>query len=194
MVVFVGCGSASMRAQGQVSTSVNEGDDRKYETTEAPASSEPKPAPASAPPAVPDEHTHFLGVTHDLSLSPGAARTATCRCLMVAVGAPNDPRFVWQGGQPKVDAETLAVAIASDGVACAVAGHAPLRASISGVEARGNEVILSVENVRQGRPVMRGALVARPASASSIVVVGKKGSPYGSPPQGGGGGCRVALK
>jgi hypothetical protein len=189
VVVFVGCGSAHV--QGQVSTSVNE-DDRKYESTEPSAANESKPSPA--PPAAPEEQTHFLGVAHDLSLAPGTPRTATCRCLMVAVGAPNDPRFVWQGGQPKVDVETLAVAIASDGVACAVAGHAPLRASISGVEARGNEVILTVENVRPGRPVMRGALVARPAPGSSIVVVGRKGSPYGSPPQGGGGGCRFALK
>jgi hypothetical protein len=189
----VGCGSAQVQAQGQVSTSVNEGDDRKYETPEPSAPpTEAKPAPAP-PPASPAEHAHFLGVAHDLSLSAGVPRTATCQCLMVLVGTPNDPKFVWQGGLPKVDADTLAVAIASDGVACAVPGHAPLRASISGVEARGNDVILNVENVRQGRPVMRGALVARPAPGSSIVVVGKKGTPYSAAAQGGGG-CKVSLK
>jgi hypothetical protein len=112
---------------------------------------------------------------------------------MVAVGTPNDPKFVWQGGPPKVDPDTLAVAIAADGVACAIAGLAPLRASISGVEAHGSDVVLSVENVPQGRPVMRGALVARPAPGSSLLVVGRKGTPYGSAPQGGGA-CRVALK
>jgi len=39
---------------------------------------------------------------------------------------------------------------------------------------------------------MRGALVARPAPGSSIVVVGKKGTPYGASAQGGGT-CRVAM-
>jgi hypothetical protein len=185
-----------MQAQGQVSTSLNESDDRKYETPEPVApTSEAKPAPAPAPPPPPsEEQAHFFGVSHDLSLAAGVPRTATCQCLMVAVGAPNDPRFVWQGGAPKVAPETLAVAIASDGVACAVAGLAPLRASISGVEVRGSDVVLSVENVREGRPVMRGALVTKPVSGSALVVVGKKGTPYGSPAQGGPGGCRVALK
>jgi len=192
MILLVGCGSAQV--QGQVSTSVTEGDDRKYETAEPSAPSETKPVSSAALPAAPEEHTHFLGVAHDLSMAPGMPRTATCQCLMVAFGAPNDPKFVWQGGLPNVDAEALAVAIASDGVACAVPGHAPLRASIAGVEARGNDVTLTVENVREGRPVMRGALIARPGPGSSIVVVGKKGAPYGTPPQGGTGGCRIALK
>jgi hypothetical protein len=189
----MGCGSAQVQAQGQVSTSVNESDDRKYETPEPTAPpTEAKPAPAP-PPAAPADLAHFLGVAHDLSLAAGVPRTATCQCLMVAVGAPNDPKFVWQGGPPKVDADTIAVALASDGVACAVPGHAPLRASISGVEAHGNDVILNVENVREGRPVMRGALVARPAPGSSIVVVGKTGTPYSASAQGAAG-CRVSLK
>jgi len=195
-VLSVGCGSAQVQAHGQVSTSLNEGDDHKYETPEPVAPpTEAKPAPAPVPtPAVPEEHVHFLGVAHDLSLAAGVPRTATCQCLMVSVGAPNDPKFVWQGGSPKVDPDTLAVAIASDGVACAVPGHAPLRASISGVEAHGNDVILTVENVREGRPVMRGALVARPAPGSSIVIVGKKGTPYSASAQGAAGGCKVSLK
>jgi hypothetical protein len=191
VMCLAGCGSAQVH--GQVSTSVTEGDDRKYENPE-PSTPPKEPAPVPVPVPVPEDHAHFLGVSHDLSLAGGVPRTATCQCLMVAVGAPNDPKFVWQGGPPKVDADTLAVAIASDGVACAVAGLAPLRASISGVEAHGNDVVLSVENVREGKPVMRGALVARPAPGSSIVVVGKKGTPYGTPPQGGAGGCRVAMK
>jgi hypothetical protein len=189
------CGSAHVQAQGQVSTSMNESDDRKYETPEpaTPTAVTSAPTPAPTPPP-PEEQAHFLGVSHDLSLGPGVPRTPTCQCLTVAVGAPSDPRFVWQGGPPKVDPETLAVAIASDGVACAVSGLAPLRASISGVEVRGTDVVLSVENVREGRPVMRGALVTRPVTGSSLVVVGKKGTPYGLPPQGGAGACRIALK
>ncbi len=190
---IIGCGSAQV--QGQVSTSVTE-DDRKYETPEptTPSAALAAPVSSAAPPAAPVEQTHSLGVAHDLSLTAGMPRTATCQCVMVVVGAPNDPKFVWQGGPPKVAADTRAVAIASDGVACAVSGLAPLRASISGIEAHGSDVVLTVENVREGRPVMRGALVARPAPGSSLVVVGKKGAPYGLPLQGGAGGCRIAMK
>jgi hypothetical protein len=196
VILIAGCGSAHMQAQGQVSTSMTESDDHKYETPEPaapPPAAQPAPAPTPTPPP-PEEQVHFLGVSHDLSLASGVPRTATCQCLMVAVGAPTDPKFVWQGGAPKVGADTLAVAIAADGVACAVPGLAPLRASISGVEVRGTDVVLSVENVREGRPVMRGALVTPPVTGSSLVVVGKKGTPYGSPPRGGAGACRVALK
>jgi hypothetical protein len=199
VVLAAGCGSASVSAHGQVNA-VNEGDDRKYEVPEQetpPPAAAPSPAATAAPapaPPPPEDHGHFLGVAHDLSLSPGTPRVATCHCLMVSVGTPNDPKFSWQDGLPKIDPDTLAVAIASDGVACAVVGHAPLQASIAGVEAHGNDVVITVENVRSGRPVMRGALIARPAPGSSLLVVGKKGTPYGAAGQRGAGACRVPLK
>src|SRR5260221_2230131 len=113
VLLAVGCGSGQVQAQGQVSTSLNEGDDRKYETQEPVAPpTEAKPAPAPMP-AAPEEHVHFLGVAHDLSLAAGVPRKATCHCLMVSAAAPNDPKFVWQGRSPKVDPATRALATAA---------------------------------------------------------------------------------
>jgi hypothetical protein len=177
-------------------TATTQDDDRKYETPE-PAS--PAPAGGARPmvapaPAAPVDRTIFLGVVHDLSLAPGAARTPACQCLAVAYGTPADPKFTWQGGPPRVDPGTMAVAIAADGVACSARGYAPARASISGVERSGDDIVLVVENVREGRPVMHGALVAAPGGKGSLVVRARGGAPYGAPPGGGHGPCRVAVQ
>jgi hypothetical protein len=85
----------------------------------------------------------------------------------------------------------MAVAIAADGVACSARGAAPARASILGVEHSGDDIVLIVENVKEGRPVMHGALVAPPAGKGSLLVRARRGAPYGAPPGGGPGPCRV---
>jgi hypothetical protein len=192
--VGVGC-HAHAEASAKMTTTP-EGDDRKYEVPE-PAS----PAPtgtarpmAAAPPAPPTDRTIFLGVVHDLSLAPGAARAPACRCLAVGYGAPTDPKFSWQEGPPSIEPGTMAVAIATDGVPCSARGQAPSRASISGVERVGDDIVLVVENVREGRPVMRGALVAPPSGKGSLLVRARHGAPYGAPPNGGPGPCRVATQ
>jgi hypothetical protein len=88
----------------------------------------------------------------------------------------------------------MAIAIAADGVACSAPGYAPLRASISAVERQGDDVVLIVENVHEGRPVMHGALAVRPGSNGAIVVRARQGAPYGAPVAGGAGSCRLAVK
>jgi len=88
----------------------------------------------------------------------------------------------------------MAVAIAADGVACAARGYAPLRASISAVELDGDDVVLVVENVRDGAPAMRGALVSPPSDKGALVVRARRGAPYGAPSAGGPGPCRLPLQ
>jgi hypothetical protein len=177
-------------------TATAQDDDRKYETPE-PASPAPTAGPrpmAVTPPPGPVDRTIFLGVVHDLSLSPAAARTPVCQCLAVGYGAPTDPKFAWQGGPPRFEPGTMAVAIAADGVACSARGFAPARASISGVERSGDDIVLVVENVKEGRPVMHGALVVAPAGTGSLLVRARRGAPYGAPPGGGAGPCRVPTQ
>jgi hypothetical protein len=196
-------GMSACRAQVKAKATVNTGeagaqDDHKWEVPEAasaPSTAPAKPAArvaaAVAPVAPSGGSVPFLGVVHDLSLAPGAARTATCRCLAVAYGAPSDGKFVWQAGAPVIDQDTLAIAIASDGVSCP-SGPPPARASISAVAHEGADIVVVVENVREGRPIMRGALVAAPGPNGSIVVRSRHDTPY--PSASGAGGCRIALK
>jgi len=190
-----GC-RAHASAKAQVNTSSEADDDHKYEM---PESSQPSPPPGTRPLVAPPpseppaDRTYFLGVVHDLALSADAARTPACRCLAVAYGSPTDAKFAWHGGAPQLEPGTMAVAIAADGVACNAPGFAPRRASIAGVEVSGDDVVVVVENVREGRPVVRGALVVPPGGKGSLVIRARRGAPYGTPAAGGSGPCRIAA-
>lgn len=194
-----GC-AAHAKASAQVKTG-DDADDRKYEV---PESESPSPPPGTRPAALanslagapppPAERTYYLGVTHDLSLAPAANRTAACRCLAVGYGPPTDPKFAWQEGAPKVEPGLMALAIAADGVACAAPRYAPMRASISAVERSGDDIVLVVENVREGAPTVHGALVASPSGKGMLIVRARRGAPYGAPLAGGSAPCRLALE
>lgn len=193
---------AQVKAKANVNAAEAEVDaDRKWEIAEPAQETPPAAAPQAAPrvasavappPAVaPALGGVFLGVTHDLSLSAGTARTPACRCLAVAYGHPSDGKFTWQAGTPSGDHDTVAIAIAADGVAC-TNGAPPLRASIAAVEREGSDIVLVVENVGVGRPIMRGALAAYPGPNSAIVVRTNHGTPY--PAASGAGECRIPLR
>jgi hypothetical protein len=193
----LGACHAQAHATAQMNASTSVEDDRKYEVPEqeTPVPPGTRTPPAPEPPRPPADRTYYLGVAHDLSLSPSATRAANCRCLSVVYGAPTDPKFSWQAGPPRVDPGTVAVAIAADGVPCSSPGYAPLRASISAVESDAdNNIVLVVENVREGRPTMRGALVGVPGGKGTLLVRARKGAPYGAPLGGGAGPCRIAFE
>jgi hypothetical protein len=182
-------GGASVNASGD--------DERKWEETEHDPAPTTAPhalvaAPAPEAPSAPAS-TPFIGVTHDLSLTPSSSRQAACRCLAVSYGSPDDPKFAWQAPAPQVGVDMVAIAIAADGVACSSPGYAPLRASISAVDRQGADIIVLVENVREGRPVMHGALAPRPGPGGAIVVRARKGAPYGASVNGASGSCRIAV-
>jgi hypothetical protein len=204
-VCVLGFGAAACRSQLKAKASLNTAeaeaqDDRKWETPEPPSAPSDAPAtPAkSAPrvaaavaPVAPSGGVPFLGVVHDLSLAPGAPRAEVCRCLAVAFGAPSDGKFRWQAGPPTTDHDTIAIAIATDGVSCS-SGAPPVRASISAVEREGADIVVVVENVREGRPIMRGVLAAPPGANGAITVRTRHDTPY--PAASGTGPCRIALK
>jgi hypothetical protein len=180
--------NAQVNAKGEL-------DERKWEEPEAapPTASTLSSAPPAKVAPAPAGPAAFVGIVHDLSLTPSSSRVAACRCLAVGIGAPGDSQFAWQAVPAKGSEGTLAVAIAADGVACSAPGYAPLRASIGGVDHEGGDIVVTVENVSEGRPVMRGVLVPRPAPGGALVVRSRGGAPYGAPVNGGAGDCRIAV-
>lgn len=135
--------------------------------------------------------TQFIGVVHNLTLSQQAAAAATCRCMAAAVGLPDNPAFAWQGKAPAVGDDAIVVAISNEGTPCdkPVGGRGP---SIAGVEHDGVDVVVSIEEGRPGRPLARGAVVARPASDGWLVFRAGR-LPYGRAADATGGVCRVRL-
>jgi hypothetical protein len=186
-----GC-HAHAQAGAQINTGTDD-DERKYEVA-PPAPSAPANVAPAPEPSAPADRTYFLGVVSDLSLTQASTRAPACRCLAVGYGLPADPKFAWKQGPPRVETGTMAVAIAADGVACSAPGYAPLRASISAVERAGDDIVVVVENVREGRPTMHGALVVAPGGKGGLVVRARRGAPYGAPAGGGQGPCRVSLE
>jgi hypothetical protein len=177
-------------------------DERKWEVAEAstpvqegtPAAPKPVPRVASAvaptQTAAPAPGVQFLGVAHDLSLAPGAPRTTGCRCLALAYGPPSDGKFIWQAA-PLGDHDSIAIAIAADSSACNSEKALP-RPSISAIEHEGTDIVLVVENIGEGRPMMHGALAASPGPNGAIVVRTKNGTAY--PAASGAGACRIPLR
>jgi hypothetical protein len=187
------------QAHAQASAQVNartESDDRKFEVaeTELPPSATRAAGPAPIAAEPPADRLNFVGVVHDLMLAPASQRTAACQCLAVGYGPPTDPKFLWHTGAPRTDAGTIAVAVAADGVACSARGYAPLLASISAVQTEGDDLVLVMENVREGAPVVHGALVVPPGPAGVLVVRSRRGAPYGAPLAGGTGPCRLKMQ
>ena len=135
-----------------------------------------------------DKQTAWLGVRHDLMLAKGP-HEARCNCLSAEVGPPTDPRFFWMGSSPDVGDSALAVAIDGRGVACP--GGDPddrrRRPSISGVFVEGEDVVVEIEDLPQGRPLASGAIVPKPGPKGGLYLRPRKGGgSYGSSLAGGG--------
>lgn len=124
----------------------------------------------------------LLGARHDMELAPDK-KTPVCSCLAVALGAPSDAAFKWQGPAPTIDPETqLVIGVSSSGVACAGAKPEHIGASYWGYRLSGDDVIVTVENARTGRPLTSGAIIPKPVGDGQVYVrPAGKGVPYGKP-------------
>jgi hypothetical protein len=121
------------------------------------------------------------GVRHDVSLANNAQPDTQCTCLDVAVGNPEDPRFQWAEEQPKVAPDQMVVAMRTEGSQCANQ-PAHRRPSIRGVELKGEDVIVTVEELALDRPQALGALVRKPGPRGRLwfrpALQGKTHVPY----------------
>lgn len=124
-------------------------------------------APAAAS-ATPDALTWF-GVRHDLSMKPGTPRQPVCGCVSVEVGMPGKQAFLWDGAVPLIGPDALVVAVSVRGVECAAEpDETKRRASISGVERDGDDVILEIEELPEGRPMALGAIIPKPGPSGAL--------------------------
>ena len=137
-------------------------------------------APDSGAGQAPD--TALLGARQDLGYR--GPPTATCSCLAVALGAPNDPAFHWSGPIPKTDPNSeLVIAVTSQGQNCPAAAPQSLGASYWGYEVVGSDVVVVVEPAMPGRPIASGAIIPRPVSGGNVYVQPSASSvPYGRGP------------
>lgn len=126
--------------------------------------------PATPAALIAAQQSGLLGVRHDLMLA-GGAHTARCNCLAVEVGPAADPRFFWSAGAPPSSADAVAVALDARGIPC-TGGDADekRRPSISAVDQIGDDVIIEVEDLPQGRPLASGAVIPKPGPNGAVYV------------------------
>ncbi len=119
---------------------------------------------------------------------------AVCACLAVTVGKPNDPQFFWQAGPPRTTPDQLVVAVSSAGVPCPDAPEGSLGATYWGYRQEGADVVVVVEQARDGRPMTTGAIIPRPGPGGAVYVAPQNARiPYGRPLTPGERYCRVSA-
>lgn len=107
----------------------------------------------------------LLGARHDLYLKAG--QPAVCTCLAAAAGNASDRRFVWESQIPQTDNESqIVVAFSSVDQGCAQQVHAAYR----GYTQSGNDVIIAIEEAKEGRPALTGAIVPRPLPGGKLLI------------------------
>ena len=133
-----------------------------------------------------------LGVRHDLMLSKGP-HAARCNCLAVEVGPSKDrAKFFWLGSPPDTGQDATVVAIGANGIACpnGPPDERLRRPSISAVDFNGEDVIIEVESLAEGRPLASGAVIPKPGTRGGIFIRAHRNNPvYGR--SAGVGRCRI---
>lgn len=132
----------------------------------------------------------LLGARHDLEYV--GSKQATCTCLAVALrDQAKDPAFQWALEAPLVEPSTQwIIAISSNEVPCDAPPSGTLGASYQGYGTAGNDVIVYVEALGEGRPMTNGAIIPRPKPSGSVYVESTN-AVYGKPLEGKGKRCKL---
>ncbi len=134
----------------------------------------------------------LVGARPDLQLATENP-PAACECLAVHLGKANDPQFFWQSGAPRIGSDQLVVAVTSAGVPCPAAAEDSLGASYWGFRQEGADVVVVVEQSRDGRPMTTGAIIPRPGPGGAVYIAPQNARiPYGRPLTRGERYCRVS--
>ena len=168
---------ASVQADAELKTGKSDEPVRDFDRPLDPAAAAKSEAAADA--SEPQDFA-LLGARHDLNYA--GSKTPTCQCLAVALsGKADDPSFQWELGAPHLDPSTqLVIAFSSNGVSCDSPPTGTLGASYQGYTIDGNDVVVSVEPLGEGRPLTSGAIIPRP-SANGSVLIEPAGAVYGKP-------------
>ena len=164
---------ASASAEGDASLTTDESRAELSDDLDKPL--EPKAEAAEM--ALASTGPALLGARRDLSyVGPSEA---TCNCLAVRLGEPNDSAFQWEKGAPMIDSSRqLVVGLSSKGVSCDA--EVGLGASYKGYVVSGDDVVIMVERASEGIPTMHGAVIPRPSGNGQIyVIASEKGNPFG---------------
>lgn len=127
----------------------------------------------------------WVGVRHDLALNPDRKQTATCSCLAIEVGSPDDPKFVWRGARPDLNPANLALAVSAFGVDCpgGASNPADRRPSIRAVDRAGRDLVVEIEELPPDRPIATGAIIHPLEPGANIYVRPRtRGLPYAKVP------------
>jgi len=134
----------------------------------------------------------LVGARPDLQLADESP-SADCECLAVHLGKANDPEFFWQSGPPRTRSDQVVIAVSSAGVPCPAAEEGSLGATYWGFRQEGADVVVVVEQARDGRPMTTGAVIPRPGPGGAVYVAPQNARiPYGRPLTRGERYCRVS--
>lgn len=139
------------------------------------ASSSDTPFPEASA-SVTTTTTDYFGVARHLTLR-SEHRSASCRCLVAAVGTAASAAFDWHNKQPSVGSDALVVAIGRSKHECKIQGRGP---SIAGFEKHGNDIIVTVEHFRDARPIVLGAIVPNPGPEGFVYIKPLANTIYGA--------------
>lgn len=181
---------ASVQADANVST------DGAASDEEIKSFDRPLETPAKAPDP-PSDHVGgpnhaLLGARHDLGYA--GPKTAACTCLAVALSdQPQNTSFVWELEAPRLEPTSQwIIALSSSDVPCDGAPSGTLGASYQGYVQDGNDVVVYVEALGEGRPMTNGAIIPRPKPSGSVFVE-PTNAVYGKPLEGKNKRCKIAA-
>lgn len=136
--------------------------------------------PTAPPPTPTFNDVALLGARHDLSLVVEHANAA-CACVKVAIGTATSAAFQWQNGAPRLnDQNELAFAMSGESMACGGEPKGASGASYWGYRIAGNDVIVFLEDAREGVPRATAAIIPKPVGDGQVYVAPAKPKfPYG---------------
>ncbi len=188
LVAALAC-KASVQAEANVS-----GDDVDESGKPLQSFDRPMETPVTASEPVsegfaPSEYA-LLGARHDLGYA--GPKDATCACLAVALrDHAKDSAFQWELDEPRLEPNSQwLIALSSNDVPCDAPPSGTLGASYQGYVLDGNDVVVYVEALGEGRPMTSGAIIPRP-KPSGAVFVEPTNAVYGKPLDGKGKRCKL---
>lgn len=181
------------RASVQADAQLNTGQDGKDQVRDFDRPLDPAQAKAElAADDAPQPEYALLGARHDLNYV--GPTTPACQCLAVSLSeSAANSAFQWELGAPQLNPSTQQViAFTSNGVSCDAPPAGTLGASYQGYVVEGNDVVVFVEALGEGRPLTSGAIIPRPLGNGSVLVE-PAGAIYGKPLEGKGKRCKIAA-
>lgn len=133
----------------------------------------------------------LLGARHDFSVRD-ASSALHCHCVGALLGPPSSGNLTWQGEMPRTKPEAqLMLALVPD-ANCAGASKDSGGASYWGYRIQGNDVVVLLEDWKEGRPRTLGAIIPKPPEGGQVYLAPRgKNVPFGLPMSGAGDRCAL---